>query len=154
MSKTSFHSRVAGFLVALSMCGVIAGCAPRGESRTVDQILSDARAAYQDTATKASANDAASLKNLSASLDRLAGIGGGGDAKAVSSEIAQTLTGLSTKAGYTVRPAMAELVSQYRSVSEDAQGSASLGAPHLKLLVARTYSLIASELKTTGFKVS
>jgi hypothetical protein len=154
MSKTSFHRRVAGWFAVLSVFGVISGCAPRGESHTVDQILSDARSAYQDSASKAAADDTASLKNLSASLDRLAGIGGGGDAKAVSGEIAQTLTGLSTKAGYTVRPAMAELVSQYRSVSENAQAGASIGAPHLKLLVARTYSLIASELKTTGFRVS
>jgi hypothetical protein len=135
------------------MMGMIAGCAPRGESRSVDQILSDARAAYQSSAAAGTSEDAASLKSLAASLDKLAGIGGGGDAKAVSGEIAQSLTNFSTKAGYTVRPAMAELINQYRSVGQDASG-ASIGAPNLKLLVARTYALVTNELKTTAFKVS
>jgi hypothetical protein len=147
-----FYNRLASLVVAGAALCVISGCGPRGESHTVDQILSDARGAYQQVSTAASGDAANSLKSLSTSLDKLAGIGGGGDAKAVSGEIVATLTGLSTKVGYTVRPALAELVNQYRLVSEDK--GASVGAPNLKLLVARTYSLITSELKTSQFKIS
>jgi hypothetical protein len=146
-----FSNRFASLIVAGAGLCLFSGCGPRGESHTVDQILSDARGAYQQVSNSASGDAANTLKSLSASLDKLAGIGGGGDAKVVSGEIVNTLTGLSTKVGYTVRPGLAELVNQYRTVSEDK--AASVGAPNLKLLVARTYSLLTSELKTSQFKL-
>jgi len=147
-----FYNRLASLVVAGAGLCMISGCGPRGESHTVDQVLSDARGAYQQVSASASGDAANSLKSLSTALDKLAGIGGGGDAKVISGDVVNVLTGFSTKVGYTVRPALAELVNQYRSVSEDE--GASIGAPHLKLLVARTYSLLTSELKTSQFKIS
>jgi hypothetical protein len=96
----------------------------------------------------------AALKFLTSALDRLAGIGGGGEAKVVAGEIATALTKLSTKAGYTARPAMAELINQYRVIANDSSVKASIGSANLKLLAARTYALVASELATTQFKIS
>jgi hypothetical protein len=153
MADKSFYNRFLSVVVAGASLCVVSGCGPRGESHTVDQILADARSGFQQVSTAATGDAAGSLKNLASALDKLAGLGGGGDAKAVSSDVANTLTGLSGKVGYTVRPALAELVSQYRTVAEDS-ASASIGAPNLKLLVARTYSLMASELTTTQFKIS
>ena len=154
MVKNSLRNKIASLVVVGASVLSLSGCAPRGESHTVEQILADARSGYQQVASNVGGDTAASLKYLSGSLDKLAGIGGGGDAKTVSNEIATALTDLSTKVGFTVRPALAELVSQYKTVSEDKAAAASIGAPNLKLLVARTYALMTSELKTTQFKIS
>jgi hypothetical protein len=97
---------------------------------------------------------APALKTLSSSLDRLAGIGGAGEAKTISGEVATNLNDLSVKMGYTSRAAMAEIVSQYRTIAEAQNSTLSIGAPNLKLLAARTYSLLTAELKTTQFKIS
>jgi len=154
MAHKVFFTRLASLVVTGAAVCVVSGCAPRGESHTVEQVLTDARVEYQSVAAQAPADTSAALKFLTSSLDRIAGIGGGGDAKAISQEIANSLTELSLKAGYPARPAMAELVNQYRTVATQGGSSVSIGAANLKLLAARTYSLVASELKTTQFKIS
>jgi hypothetical protein len=108
---------------------------------------------YQSVSTKALSGDASALKNLQTSLDKLAGLGGGGDAKVVAGDIANSLNGLITRSGFTVRPAMAELISQYRTVAADTASKVSIGAPNLKLLAARTYSLLTAELSTSQFRL-
>jgi hypothetical protein len=154
MAQKGFFVRLASLVVTGAALCFVSGCGPRGESHTIEQILTDARVSYQDVAAQAPADTSAALKFLTSSLDRIAGIGGGGDAKAISQEIANSLTELSLKAGYPARPAMAELVNQYRTVATQGGSSVSIGAANLKLLAARTYSLVASELKTTQFKIS
>jgi hypothetical protein len=142
-------------LVVVGLASIFAaGCGPRGESHTVDEIFTDAKAGYVDASGKAPADVGTSLKTLSGALDRLAGIGGGGDARQVSSEIAGTLTTLSAKVGYTARPALAEIINQYRSIANSAGAPISLGAANLKLLAARTYSLLTAELSTSQFRLS
>lgn len=152
MKKNIIHALLVS-VVAFS-ASVLVGCAPRGESHTVEQILADARSAYQSASGGATPDVSGNLKSLTTSLDRIAGLGGGGDARQIASDIANGLTDLSVRAGYTVRPAMAELVSQYRTVSEKSDAPVSIGAANLQLLAARTYSLLASELNTTQFRVS
>jgi hypothetical protein len=44
-------------------------------------------------------------------------------------------------------------VNQYRNVAADKSAGVSIGAPHLKLLAARTYSLLTAELNTTQFRL-
>jgi hypothetical protein len=154
MTHTGLFFRFSSLVVSSVMLVVASGCAPRGESHTVEQILADARSAYQSVATSAPAETGAALKFLATSLDRIAGLGGGGEAKVISQEIAAMLSELSPKAGYTVRPAMAELVNQYRTIAGNNDSALSIGAPNLKLLAARTYALVTSELKTTQFKVA
>jgi hypothetical protein len=91
------------------------------------------------------------LKSLAEGLDRLAGIGGAGDGRAVAGEVAETLAELVEKAGIPSRPAMTALINQYRKVATADGGAPSLGAPNLKLLAARTYSLVGSELGAVRF---
>lgn len=140
-------------LSGISLC-FISGCAPRGESHTVDEILSDARAGYKTIVAGRAQGYKDQLSALQVRLDKLAGIGGGGDARSLSGEVAQSLQTLIQHAGFTVRPAMGEIMNQYRVVATSASKHVSIGAPNLKLLVARTYTLITSELKTTQFKIS
>lgn len=153
MSNQKFTSRLVSALVCIVSCASVVGCGPRGEAHTVDQILSDARGGYDSVASKAQATDTGAIRTLTSNIDKVAGIGGGGDARSLSSDIASQLEGLSVRAGYTARPAIAELVNQYRNVAADKGSSVSIGAPHLKLLAARTYSLLTAELNTTQFRL-
>jgi hypothetical protein len=154
MARKSLFFRTASFFLSGVTLALVTGCGPRGESHTVEQILTDARSAYQSVSGAAPAEASAALKFLTGALDRIAGIGGGGEAKAIAQEIVSMLTELSPKAGYTSRPAMAELINQYRTIASSAGGTVSIGAPNLKLLAARTYALVTSELKTTQFKIA
>jgi hypothetical protein len=153
MLNQKLNARFVFTLVCVMSYVSVTGCGPRGEAHTVDQILSDARGGYESVLGKVSSADGASMKTLVSNIDKVAGIGGGGDARALSSEIAAQLEGLSFRAGYTARPAMAELVNQYRNIAADKSAGASIGAPHLKLLAARTYSLLTAELTTTQFRL-
>lgn len=153
MRYQKLTTRFVSTLVCLISCVSIVGCGPRGESHSIDQILSDARGGYESVAGKVSTNEGAAIKSLASNIDKVAGIGGGGDARSLSSDIASQLEGLSVRAGYTARPAMAELVNQYRNVAADKSAGLSIGAPHLKLLAARTYSLLTAELNTTQFRL-
>lgn len=154
MVESRFFPRIGSLVLSGALFAIISGCAPRGESHTVEQILADARSAYQGVAVSAPSETGAALKFLATSLDRIAGIGGGGEAKAISQDIASMLSDLSLKAGYTVRPAMAELINQYRTIATSSDVTVSIGAPNLKLIAARTYALVTNELKTTQFKVA
>lgn len=155
-ARSSISSLARG-LKALALIGVtsacMAACGPRGESHTVDEIFTDAKAGYVSASANMTQDVSTSLKTLSGSLDRLAGIGGGGDARPIAGEIAGTLTTLSAKAGYTARPALAELINQYRSIANSSGAPITLGAANLKLLAARTYSLLTAELSTSRFKL-
>ena len=154
------HTRLSSILATLRSAlivgvssALVLGCGPRGESHTVDEIFSDAKAGYVDASGKVTPDLSTSLKTLSGSLDKLAGLGGGGDAPQLSGEIAGTLTTLSAKAGYTARPALAEIINQYRSLANSSGAPTTLGAPNLKLLAARTYSLLTAELVTSQFRL-
>lgn len=153
MRNQKLTARFVSSIVFVMSCVSITGCGPRGEAHTVDQILTDARGGYESVSGKVSSADGASMKTLASNIDKVAGIGGGGDARALSSEIASQLESLSVRAGYTARPAMAELVNQYRNIAADKSAAVSIGAPHLKLLAARTYSLLTAELSTTQFRL-
>lgn len=136
---------------ALLLVGVL-GCQPRGESRTIDEIFADARSSYQASSLNGlSADVSVNVKSLAEALDRLAGIGGAGDGRAVAGEVADTLAELVEKAGIPSRPAMTALINQYRNVASSNGAAPALGAPNLKLLAARTYSLLGSELGAVRF---
>ncbi len=136
--------------VAVVSSGLI-GCQPRGESRTLDQIYSDARSSYVSGSGNASGEVKGALTELAAQLESLATQGQAGtDATKVAGSVAASLDGLMGKIGVTARPAMAELINQYRMAS--ANTSETAGSPSLKLLVARTYTLLATELRTANFR--
>ena len=116
---------------------------------TLDEIFADARSGYVASAGGAPSDVAATLAKVAQEMDLVAGqTGGAGDVRTAAAQIAGSLDELMGKAGVTVRPAMAELSNQFRSI---AAGSEAAGSPALRLLVARTYTLMATELRTSKF---
>lgn len=138
-------------LSLLLLLGVLSGC-PRGETNTLDEVLSAAKARYS------SVKDAAVAADVKPKLDRLTGLleaipasTGSGDVGSQANEIADILVELTPKASATNRAAMAELVPQFRTYG-DSKSVATVA--QAKLLSSRTYSLIASELETLKFQFS
>jgi hypothetical protein len=58
------------------------------------------------------------------------------------------------KSGFTQRAAMTELIKQYRQISEASGTQVAVGAANLKLVAARTYSLLSAEITSTNFSIS
>ena len=147
-------SRLLSLVISTSAVVLVAGCGPRGESHTIEQIFSDARAAYSKMASKATPDMNATLRGLATSLDKIAGQGGGGDVRQLSASLADSLTALLPKAGFTQRAAMTELIKQYQIIANGIGSQVSAGAPNLKLIAARTYSLLSAEITSTNFRIS
>ncbi len=147
-------SRILSLVISTSAVVLVSGCGPRGESHTVEQIFSDARAGYTKMASKASPDMNTSLSGIASSLDKLAGQAGGGDVRQLSANLADGLTAMLPKAGFTQRPAMTELIKQYRQIATTSGTQVTAGAPNLKLVAARTYSLLSAELTSTNFRIS
>lgn len=138
-------------MVALVVAFSLNACAPRGETRTLDEILASSKARYSQSSSAVSQDVGATLSNISRQLEALVA----GDAMHAGQDlgnIAEALSGLAAKAGYTVRPAMGELTAQYRNLASGA-GHGQVTAAQIKLLAARTYDLLAGELETTKFGV-
>lgn len=135
--------------VLLSLSALLQSCAPRGENRSVDEVLRIQRERYLSlaAATKVKGEAQAGLGTLQTQLGELV-LSAASAVPTKSQEIAATLTGLSPHAGFTVRPALTELIDQYR-VLGSVTDTRTLGSAQVKLLVARTYNLMASELETT-----
>lgn len=140
-------------LLSLSSVVLVAmtGCQPRGESHTLEQILSDARSGYSALSVESSAEVGTMLNQLKTDLDKLAGLGGGGDARELAGQVSGILGQLAEKSGFTVRPAMTELMNQYKAIADGSGTTVSIGAANLQLLVARTFSLLTAELSTSKF---
>ena len=147
-------SRILSIIISTSAVVLVSGCGPRGESHTVEQIFSDARAAYSKMASKASPDMNAALTGISSSLDKIAGQAGGGDVRQLSANIADSLTAVLPKAGFTQRAAMTELIKQYRQLANSSGADVSAGAANLKLVAARTYTLLSAEITSTNFRIS
>lgn len=148
----SLLSLVCGVLIF----GSLIGCSPRGESKTLDQVLALQKEKF-DSASKSATPDTLSLvNNLGTQLERLGqGSIGQGNIEQSSAtpakleELANSLSLATDKAGYTSRPAMTELVAQYRALSLEKHVESNA----LRLLLARTYSILSSELETTRFSL-
>lgn len=128
------------------------GCGPRGESHSLDQVFADARTSYSSVGTTGVPGDVAeALKKLASELDTLAdkAKSEGTDAKVLAKGIADALDGLTSRSGMTQRASMTELVNQYRAAAHS--GALKAGDANLRLLTARTYTLLSSELQTTKF---
>jgi hypothetical protein len=141
------------FLSSLAVMLAATGCQPRGESHTLEQILSDARNGYTALNVAAIGDTSAVLNQLKVDLDKLAGLGAGGDAKELAGKVSATLGDLAERSGFTVRPAMSELMNQYKVIAAQEGAAISIGAPNLQLLVARTFSLLTTELSTSKFSL-
>ena len=147
-------TRILSLIVSTSAAVLVSGCGPRGESHTIDQIFTDSRANYTETSAQVAPDVGTSLTNLTSSLDKIAGQGGGGDARQISASLAEGLTALLPKAGFTQRAAITELINQYRSLASATGAPLTLGAANLKLIAARTYSILSAELMSTKFRIA
>lgn len=133
---------------------LVTACAPRGENQSVDEVLNSQARTFKalNYADKVRPEINKNLGEIATKLETLSSGKISSEVGTLSTQIAVMLTDLTNHAGYTSRPAMTELVNQYRSLSQDHESrAADQGA--LKLLVARTYSLLSSELETTKFSL-
>ncbi|MCB0317678.1 MAG: hypothetical protein KDD56_02910 [Bdellovibrionales bacterium] len=128
---------------------VFTACAPRGESKTLEQVLKSSQERFSKANQRAGTVVVADvLSQTKDHLETLLSQQVNGQDKLMY-ETANLLAKLTENAGYTSRPAMTELVSQYRELGHI--GNA--GQNEVTLLVSRTYSILASELETTKFKL-
>lgn len=149
-TQTAIIAFKAVVVLSVLSSGLLA-CKPRGESRTLDQIYSDARSSYVSGSESASVDVRSALTDIAGKLDNLAEQGrAGGDVKTLAGSVASSLDGLMGKVGVTARPALAELINQYRVASTSSSEAA--GSPSLRLLIARTYTLLATEIRTSNFR--
>jgi hypothetical protein len=141
------------FLVAIALVSLcFVGCGPRGETKTLDEVLANAKLRFVKVGISGSSQEVQGiLGEVQKNLETMAS-GDVSSAVPALETIASSLNSLVSKSGYTVRPSMGEIMAQYRALAEQA-GHGSVSAAQLKLLAARTYELIASELETTRFGV-
>jgi hypothetical protein len=125
-----------------------AACGPRGETNSLEQVFSAAKADF--TKSKKAQVPAVVTKDFEFIEQSLAKIVATdfSKAEALAPDIAKALVRISRHSGYTVRPSIGELANQYLVLAERETASASV-----KLLVARTYSLLAQELASTAFRL-
>ncbi len=136
------------YLISLLIALTITSCAPRGETKTLDQILDNARVRYQeafDAGVQGEGDLQTQLASLSSSLEKLLSASDAAQAQ----EVEDTLRELILHAGFTTRPAMNELSSQYALLAEESE----VAPERKKLLVSRTYRMLARELETTRFRL-
>ena len=134
---------------------VVTSCMPRGETITLDQVLLNSKNEFSAASRKGLPAD------LTASIDKLAGLlqdiavaKQTADVSSKTKEIAQILVSLRMRAGYTNKPGIGEIAQQYRQFVVNAGDEVSAETlAKAKLLAARTYSLVASEMGTTKFAV-
>lgn len=137
-------------LATLGLGGL--GCQPRGETKTLEEVLRGAEVRFERVLGAAGPN-AARLEAVTTSLrtvaDALKGFrtSGSGIATDHYLQIGQTLSDLSSHAGYTSRPALGELADQWLGLT------AAVDAPSTRLLMSRTYEVLASELEGVGFAI-
>jgi len=147
---------IRGIVFFLSMVMILSGCGPRGETRTLEELLQDSSqrfAASQQVklAVGVSGSVARLAEQLQSALNLSKGETGS-ELKTVLSTIGSSLGDLTPTAGYTSRPALGELSQQYLQLGgPDSDG---VSAEQVSLLVSRTYNLLASELETNRFSYS
>jgi hypothetical protein len=136
----------------VAVLSVTSGCY-RGESNSLGEVVASARSAYISTVKSGvPAPFASTIEKTAAALDRLAGLSGtiaGTVARDTAREVGVNLAALIEHANPTVRPAMAELMKQYVVASD---GVVEAGSPQIRLLVSRTYRLLAAEMTSSKFR--
>lgn len=127
------------------------GCAPRGETKTLNQVLAGAQQRYEAAPkSRLDADTSMKLNSLTRTMNELVAEERVVDVSDKLADVADLLNELSLRASYTSRPALAELGTQFRVMGTES------GNPTLnkrKLIIARTFRLLASELETISFKL-
>jgi len=136
-------------LLAILCLSILSACAPRGETRTLDQIYKSASDRFDKSLARSSSDEInQKLKQLSA---QVRGFNSGEQLEAAGS-ISEQLMTLTGRAGFTSRPALTEIQRQYQHIAQIGSAEA-LSDAQRKLLAARTLSILAQELETTAFQV-
>jgi hypothetical protein len=121
----------------------------------MDQILTEAVERYRMAETKVSNPELkGQLTMIAKMLSEMQSNQDPHYLKGAASEVSNLLGAILPKASFTVRPGLTEIVSQYRSIADGAPvttNSVLPGAPEVRLLLVRTYTVIASELETGAF---
>jgi hypothetical protein len=129
----------------------LSACAPRGESKTLDEVFKIAKQRYASVqSVEVGAKAKEPLQTLVADLTKLESDKLPADYDKTATNIGNVLTDLSFHSSYTTRPSLGELSKQFRLIGEK---SSATNPAAVKLLVSRTYSLIASELETSKFNI-
>ena len=137
-------------LLVISISLLISGCLPRGETKTLDEIYQSAKANFLTSNKKSVPGEVASaVEALSIKLQAFGEGGQGFNYEQSSRELAEILGSITSHAGYTSRPALGEVATQYRTFAT--QGDSTAISAKAKLLTARAMSLITGELQTTKF---
>lgn len=143
-SKLGVHLTVAACLL-----GVLVACGPRGESKSLDELLGAAKQRFSradaQQLDEAVGKQVQRLQAQLAILEQQDKFGPGPFLI-----IAQELSALEEHAGYTSRPSISELTDQFRLLGSEV-GQAD--SAKVKLMLSRAYNLLASELETTRFSV-
>jgi len=129
---------------------VLSACGPRGESRPLDDILESSKQRYN--MVRRTEVPAEVRETLDRSVTRLEDLLREVEIAENASDISIDLLTLTEHTGYTNRPSMFELIKQYQAMSERASQTG-VNQASVKLLVSRTYALLASELETTRFSL-
>lgn len=142
-------------LLGLSL--MAGACAPRGETQSLAEILSQQRDRYRSAEIRAKdVSVKAQLDQVIQKLAHIENVQDPGALKPATGELRAALAELLPHTGYTVRPALSEIVSQYQALSNGSAlttDPALAGSPEIRLLLARTYSVLASELETGKFSL-
>lgn len=110
----------------------------------MQSILHSAKASYLSSDFSSVPQDQkVALDSVANNLDLVLG------GQLQSSAVGDSIDKLIDVAGYTARPAMDELKKQFIAL-----GTKSGNTPEIELLVARTFTLLTSELKSTSFRVN
>jgi hypothetical protein len=141
------NSKVVGSL-GLALVLVTGGCEPRGETKTLEEVVQVSRlqldqAMKRDISPSALAPLSKTREVLEALLKEARAGVETGQYEAVASLLAELAVG----AGYTSRPALGELADQWRALT------GSSNRPEVRLLVSRTMSALASELEGVAFSL-
>ena len=143
-------------LLGILLCILLAGCPPRGETITLDQSLLIAKERYAGAIltykTNVPAEVAPSLDSINSGLERLAGVSTQAGYQEEAKAIAENLRPLVTKAGYTSRAALDEILKQY-VVAAEGTVAIDFAPGTAKLLAQRTYHLLSAELENTRFSL-
>ena len=147
-----FPPRLVAWVLVIGVVTLaLTACGPRGETKSVQGIFETAKQRY--AGVKLDNLDAAvtgALGKINTNLHELEGQVPATAITEKSYKVADLLASMERHAGYTTRPALNEITTQYRMAALD---TSKVNESNMKLLLARTYNLLASELETTRFGV-
>ncbi len=148
-------------ILVVAFVTLLSGCAPRGETKTLDQVLSDAHSQFVAIDKKVAQSSSRpsevgkAVADSVQAVESLIATASVADTAKHARFMEQQLEMLTMKAGYTSRPSLTELKKQYAVMADNLEADQQKGkdTAAVKLLAARTYNALASELETTNFSL-